>query len=52
MNWIELPLDLDTLKILSDGDMDFALELVQIYHDDCLPYVQTLHQGIYEAAHY
>ena len=40
--------------------MDFALELLQIYHDDCLPYVQTLHQGIatqnhrqiYEAAHY
>jgi|GEM_PF-4067700 HPt (histidine-containing phosphotransfer) domain-containing protein len=60
MNWIDLPLDLNTLKILSDGDMDFALELLQIYHDDCLPYVQTLREGIatqnygqiYEAAHY
>ena len=60
MNWIELPLDLDTLTILSDGDMDFALELLQIYHNDCLPYVQILRQSIatenydqiYEATHY
>jgi HPt (histidine-containing phosphotransfer) domain-containing protein len=60
MNWIELPLDLGTLKILADGDMDFAVELLQIYHEDCLPYLQTLRQGlatqdyeqIYEASHY
>lgn len=60
MNWTELPLDLGTLKILSDGDMDFALELLQIYYDDCLPYLQSLREGIgtrqydriYEAAHY
>ena len=60
MNWTQLPLDVEKLKILSDGDMDFALQLLQIYYDDCLPYLQSLREGIathhygqiYEAAHY
>jgi HPt (histidine-containing phosphotransfer) domain-containing protein len=60
MNFTDLPLDLEALNTLADGDMTFALELLQIYEQDCLPHVQTLRQGIatqdydriYDAAHY
>jgi HPt (histidine-containing phosphotransfer) domain-containing protein len=63
-NWTNLPLEKKYLFQLADGDIDFALELLHLYCQDCTLRIEQLYQAcpplveapiynrLYQSAHY